>query len=96
MKRVAILFDAILERENLRLAFWKHPRANATDTRSARLHAAGNPTQGNGGSLRSGDFPVGRFHQFIIRDPKERIITAPCLPERILHHAIMNVCEPVL
>ena len=23
------------------------------------------------------------------------MITAPCFPERVLHHAIMNVCEPV-
>jgi hypothetical protein len=30
----------------------------------------------------------------VIFDPKERIITAPCFGERILHHAIMNVCEP--
>ncbi len=44
--------------------------------------------------LRSGTFPVGRFQQFVIRDPKERIITAPCFAERVLHHAIMNVCEP--
>ena len=46
-------------------------------------------------SLDDGTFPVGRFHQFVIRDPKERIITAPCFPERVLHHALMNVCEEV-
>ena len=39
-------------------------------------------------------FPVGRFSQFVIHDPKERIITAPCFAERVLHHAVMNVCEP--
>jgi hypothetical protein len=32
----------------------------------------------------------------VIRDPKERIITAPCFEERVVHHAIMNVCEPIL
>lgn len=35
-------------------------------------------------------------NQFLIRDPKERVITAPCFDERVLHHAIMNLCEPVL
>jgi hypothetical protein len=39
--------------------------------------------------------PLGRFHQFTIYDPKERRITAPCFEERLLHHAILNVCEPV-
>ena len=41
-------------------------------------------------------FPIGRFQQFVIRDPKQRVITAPCFEERVLHHAIMNVCEPVM
>jgi hypothetical protein len=47
------------------------------------------------GQLRQGTFVLGRFRQFVIRDPKERIITAPCFAERVLHHAIVNVCEPV-
>lgn len=36
----------------------------------------------------------GRCHQFLIHDPKQRLVTAPCFEERVLHHAIMNVCEP--
>ena len=47
-------------------------------------------------AIREGTFPVGRFQQFLIREPKERVITAPCFDERVLHHAIMNVCEPVM
>lgn len=35
------------------------------------------------------------FHQFVIHDPKQRIITAPCFRERVVHHALMRVCEPV-
>lgn len=37
---------------------------------------------------------MGVCTQFTIYDPKERLITAPCFAERILHHAIMNLCEP--
>jgi RNA-directed DNA polymerase len=47
-------------------------------------------------AISEGTFPIGRFQQFLIRDPKERVITAPCFDERVLHHAIMNVCEPVM
>ena len=46
-------------------------------------------------ALLRGDFPLGVYHQFTIHDPKERLITAPCFRERVLHHALMNVCEPV-
>ena len=46
--------------------------------------------------IREGTLPVGRFQQFLLNDPKQRLITAPCFDERVLHHAIMNVCEPVM
>ncbi len=45
--------------------------------------------------LQSGEIAVGEAHQFTIFDPKERVITAPSFRERVLHHAVMNVCEPL-
>jgi hypothetical protein len=38
---------------------------------------------------------VGDYRYFTVRDPKERQICAASFPERVLHHAAMNVCEPV-
>ena len=32
----------------------------------------------------------------MIYDPKQRLITAPCFAERVVHHVIMNLCEDVL
>lgn len=95
MKRVGNLFDAIADRTNLQLAVWKAMRGKrrrpevqdyvqSLDVRLTELSEG----------LRNGTFPVGRFQQFVIRDPKERVITAPCFAERVLHHAIINVCEP--
>ena len=97
MKRAGNLFESVLDRENLRLAFHKAMRgkraraevrefAQDLDRRLDEMAV----------QLRAGTFPVGRFHQFVIHDPKERIITAPCFAERVLHHALMNVCEPHL
>ncbi|RKX33869.1 MAG: hypothetical protein DRP64_20570, partial [Verrucomicrobia bacterium] len=39
------------------------------------------------------DYPVGHYTRFTIYDPKEREICAAAFPERVLHHALMNVCE---
>ncbi len=97
MRRAANLFDQIHEPENLRLAFHKAARgrrgqavvrefADGLDDRISEMVRA----------ISEGILSVGRFHQFLIRDPKERVITAPCFEERVLHHAIMNVCEPIL
>jgi hypothetical protein len=97
MKRAANLFDRIYEHENLRLAFHKAARGR-------RGHAVVRQFAANADSyiaamsaaICEGTFPVGRFQQFLIRDPKERVITAPCFDERVLHHAIMNICEPAM
>lgn len=32
----------------------------------------------------------------MVFDPKERMIHAARFPERVLHYALMNLCEPVL
>jgi hypothetical protein len=40
--------------------------------------------------------PVGDYHYFKVQDPKERLICAATFRERVLHHALMTVCEPVL
>jgi RNA-directed DNA polymerase len=45
--------------------------------------------------LYDGTLPLGVSTSFTIHDPKERRITAPCFRVRVVHHAIMNVCEPV-
>ncbi len=97
MKRAGNLFDAVVDRDNLRLAFYQASRgkrarpevrdfADHFEERLAEMAAR----------LHAGTIPAGQFRQFVIHDPKERVITAPCFPERVLHHALMNVGEPHL
>ncbi|MDE5996320.1 MAG: hypothetical protein K2G56_05315, partial [Eubacterium sp.] len=38
---------------------------------------------------------IGEYHRFTIFEPKERLICAAPLKQRILHHAIMNVCHGI-
>jgi hypothetical protein len=45
--------------------------------------------------LKTGKTILGHYHYFTVRDPKERRICAASFPERVLQHAIMNVCDPV-
>jgi retron-type reverse transcriptase len=90
------LLPLISESENLRHAFinaarGKRDRQEVTDF-SARLDE-------NLAALRdeliSGDVAVGDYHFFRVYDPKERLICAASFRERVLHHAMMNICEPV-
>ena len=94
--RARNLFDQIAERDNFRLAFLKAAKGKR-NRHDVRVFASDLETniQRMLAGLLGGTYPLGRFEQFVIRDPKERIITAPKFEERVLHHAILNVCEPV-
>lgn len=97
VKRTNNLFERIVNYDNLRLAFCKALRGNRHSADAREFASAADYRLAKiGAQLRGGTFPLGRFHQFVIHDPKERTITAPCFAERVVHHAIMNVCEPVL
>ena len=95
MKRAGRLMERVIERDNLRLAFWKAACGKRTK-RDAALFAA--RLDGNledlARELDEETYAAGPYHQFTIYDPKQRLITAPCFRDRVVHHAIMNVCEP--
>ena len=95
MKRAGGLFGRILDRENLRLAYWKASRGKAA--RPSRMAYAANLDEELdrlSEGLADGSYPVGNYARFVIHDPKEREICAAPFGERVLHHALMNVCEP--
>lgn len=97
MKRAGHLYDRIAEPDNLRLAFAKAIRGKRG---KPDVIAYGKRLDENLSLLRdqllSREVDVGHYHFFTVHDPKERVICAASFPERVLHHAIMNVCEPVL
>ncbi len=96
MRRTGNLFDRILERDNLRTAACRAlmGKRHRPEARRFVAHLEQNLARLRDG-LATGTYPVGRSSQFVLHDPKERVITAPCFAERVLHHAVMNVCEPV-
>ena len=96
MRRAGQLFERIVERDDLRLAAHKALRGKRSkaDAR-AFMSRLDEESRTRCVSVADGDVVLGQWHQFTIFDPKQRLITAPCFRERVLHHAIMNVCEPV-
>ena len=95
MKRVGSLFDKVVDHDNLRWAFCRAARGKRHRPDVAAFAAElDSRLSAMAAGLAAGSFPLGRFSQFEIRDPKRRIITAPAFPERVLHHALMLVCEP--
>ena len=95
MQRANNLFERIPLRANLLLAVAKALRGKR-GKRDAQAWVADLDAnlQRLAEEIRRGELRVGEARQFMIHDPKERLITAPCFGERVLHHAVMNVCEP--
>jgi hypothetical protein len=97
MKRAGNLYGRIAEPENLRLAFLKSIRGKRgkPDVIAYTANLDANLRQLRE-QLLAERVDAGHYHFFTVHDPKERVICAASFPERVLHHAIMNVCEPVL
>lgn len=97
MKRINGLFEKVIAMDNLRLA-----DANA---RKCKAHSYGvrvhdrrreQNIQDLHDALANKTFRTSHYTTFIIHEPKERVIyRLPYYPDRILHHAVMNVVEPI-
>ena len=97
MKRIGNLFEKVIAIDNLKLADEK--------ARKGKLHSYGVQMHDKNReanilalheSLKNGTFHTSQYHVFTIYEPKEReIYQLPYYPDRILHHAVMNILEPI-
>lgn len=95
MKRPAYLIEPIADMANLELAFHKAQRGKAVKTQVLEF---GKYLRANLKRLQaqilSGEVEIGNYHFFTVYDPKKRQICAAPFPQRVLQHALMNVCHP--
>lgn len=97
MKRANNLYPLIPLHENLREAFRKAAKGKQTKLEVVRFrHDFENNIRKIREQLIQEEPDIGHYRFFTVRDPKTRTICAASFPERVLHHAIMNVCEPYL
>ncbi|MBR8720004.1 hypothetical protein IX307_001215 [Bacteroides pyogenes] len=97
MKRIGNIFNEVISLENLRLADEK-ARKGKLKSYGVRVHDKNREANllALHESLKNGTFKTSKYHIFTIYEPKERLIyRLPYYPDRILHHAIMNVLEPI-
>lgn len=95
MKRQGYLIKPIAEMGNLDLAFYKAQKGKAG---RQEVIAYGKNLRLNLKRLQreilSGEAEIGGYHYFLVYDPKKRQICAAPFAQRVLHHALMNVCHP--
>lgn len=96
MKQHDNLYPQVWDFENLYLAY-----------RKARLGKRGKPQAaafervqedellGLQEALRSKTYTPGKYHSFYIHEPKRRLISAAPFRDRVVHHALCRVIEPI-
>lgn len=97
MKRIGNLYDKICSLDNLKLADEK-ARKGKLLSHGVKKHDLNR--EENILKLRemllNGTYKTSRYEIFKIYEPKEReIYRLPYFPDRIVHHAVMNVLEPI-
>lgn len=94
MKRISNLYQRICDFDNIVLAAYK---AFKSKTAVVEVIKFRNEFYSNIATLRerliNKDLTFGNYNEFIIYEPKKRLICAAPLEQRIIHHAIMNVCH---
>lgn len=96
MKRIGNLFDKICTLENLYLA---HEKAKQGKSKRYGVvlfekHLEENIIQLHT-ELLDGTYKTSDYDVFVIYDPKERTIFRLPFRDRVVHHAIMNILEPI-
>ncbi len=97
MKRINNLYEKIISLDNLRLADEK-ARRGKVKSYGVRFHDQNREANilALHETLKNHSFKNSEYETFLIYEPKEReIFRLPYYPDRILHHAIMNVLEPI-
>lgn len=97
MKKAGCLIEKIADLDNLRLAFWKAKKGKEAKPEVFKFSCL---LDENLLKIReqvlSGSIEVGNYRLFTVFDPKERQICAAPFAQRVMHHALMNICHTEL
>ena len=96
MKRHAHLWSGITSFGNLLLAARKAQRGKRFGESTARFnfHLEGELLRLQE-QLQGRSYRPGPYRSFVIREPKKRLISAAPYRDRVVHHALCNIIEPI-
>lgn len=94
MKRAGNLMEKITSYDNIQIAYMKARRGKRFNKDVAAFEKNYDENISRiKYEIENNEFQFGRYSYFTIHDPKERMICAADFSERVVHHAIMNVCH---
>ena len=89
-------FESIIHWSNLLLAYRKAAHGKRGKTSAAEFeHQMADRLLDLQADLSKGTYQPGDYVHFTITDPKQRKISAAPFRDRVVHHAVCNVIEPL-
>lgn len=96
MKTYNNLFDKLYSLENLRLAFLKARKGKTKKWYVQEFEAnIENELMKLKIELETQNYKPRQLKRFVVRDPKTRVIYASAFRDRVVHHALCNLLEPI-
>lgn len=96
MHRAKHLFDQVCSMSNLRQAARKALRGKRFELAGARFFGElERELPALHEELSGGTYRHGPYNYFVIHEPKERLVAAAAFRDRVVHHAIVRVLEPI-
>lgn len=90
------MFQRLTSFENLLLAFRNASRGKRGRAEVAAFeHRLEDELLGLQSRLRDGSYRPGPYRSFAVHEPKRRLISAAPFRDRVVHHALCNVTEPL-
>jgi len=90
------MYDKILSFPNLLQAYYKARRNKRYRRRLQKMEMDfENRLLTISASLKDQTYKPKKYHKFVVFEPKMRQISAPAFIDRIIHHAIMTIIEPL-
>jgi len=96
MKRHKHLWPRLVSTENIEAAAREALKGKRSGHAGARFFAHWETeTVRLAQELRDGSYRPGPYHYFTIKEPKERVVAAAPFRDRVVHHALVRVIEPL-
>lgn len=95
MQRIGSLKESFLSFENLYTAYKKAYRGTKSYQSYGFAFNADREILLLQSELANGSYEPGNYTCFTIKEPKERVISVAPFRDRVVHHALVNVIEPI-
>ncbi len=96
MKRIGGLFEKVCSFENLLIAYKKAFKGSGKNRETCKFsYFMEREIFSIREEMINGNYYPGKYRYFKINEPKERVISVAPFRDRIVHHAIVNILEPI-